>query len=60
MWATAVMDVIPRHGGRDSGRGDVTSGRRPRGVGINCLVALEGEAWRNELGLGYRTVTWCS
>ena len=21
----------------------------PRGVGINCLVALEGEAWRNEL-----------
>ena len=27
-------------------------GRRPRGVGmmgINCLVALEGEAWHNEL-----------
>ena len=22
--------------------------RRPRGVGINCLVALEGGAWRNE------------
>ena len=21
----------------------------PRRVGINCLVALEGEAWRNEL-----------
>ena len=25
-------------------------GRRPRGVGINCLVALEREAWRNESG----------
>ena len=23
--------------------------RRPRGVGINCLVALEREAWHNEL-----------
>ena len=22
--------------------------RRPRGVGINCLVALQREAWRNE------------
>ena len=26
-------------------------GRRPRGVGINCLVALEREAWRNEFKL---------
>ena len=26
----------------------VGGGRRPRGVGINCLVALEREAWRNE------------
>ena len=24
-------------------------GRRPRGVGINCLVALEREAWRIEI-----------
>ena len=24
------------------------SQRRPRGVGINCLVALQREAWRNE------------
>ena len=24
-------------------------GRRPRSVGINCLVAVEREAWRNEL-----------
>ena len=23
-------------------------GLRPRGVGINCLVALEREAWHNE------------
>ena len=29
-------------------------GRRARGVGINCLVALEREAWRNECyGNGY-------
>ena len=25
-------------------------GRRPRGVGTNCLVALQREAWRNEIG----------
>ena len=23
--------------------------RRPRGVGINCLISPIGEAWRNEL-----------
>ena len=26
----------------------VETDRRPRGVGINCLVALQIEAWRNE------------
>ena len=26
----------------------ISTGRRPRGVGINCLVALERVAWRNE------------
>ena len=24
-------------------------GQRPRGVGINCLVALQREAWHNEI-----------
>ena len=38
----------------------VRGGRRPRGVGIHCLVALEREAWRIEIGVSPDFALWVS